>query len=59
MVRCQLWEEIDEKAGAIRWGWSLTNEYGEEVASCEQAVPNRHMARMEMLAALEDWNDIL
>lgn len=48
-MKAQVWEQEG------KWGWSIFDEYGDEVASSDSMWSTRAEARQEMYAALEDW----
>jgi hypothetical protein len=39
------------------WGWSIFDEYGDEVASQQEMLENEQDCRKEARCALSDWKD--
>lgn len=49
-MKAKTWEDVGGK-----WGWSIFDEYGDEIASSDESWPTRAEARQEMYAALADF----
>lgn len=49
-MKATTWEDVDNK-----WGWSIFDEYGDEIAASDASWPTRAEARQELHAALEDF----
>lgn len=41
------------------WGWSILNEYGDEIGSSTNSFPTRELAREEMYAAFDDFGELI
>ena len=49
-MKATTWEDVDNK-----WGWSIFDEYGDEISASSNSWPTRAEARQELHAALEDF----
>lgn len=49
-MKAKTWEDVGGK-----WGWSIFDEYGDEIASSDKSWPTRAEARQEMYDALSDF----